>query len=598
MSHLQGPKGVPRLRGPDVLTEARPADGRTFLAASAQAVAWGTGLDGVRSVIVGGEPILDGLTTNTGVCRAVLLSPGRIRRELSLPGTVWIEDVLVLPAHPCAVFQWTHQNPGPEDLTLAWDIPCVDPSVCSGDGAFLMVEADGVAPLVFFLDPEPETWTVRKGSGGTQVTAQVKCGAESVITLAALRAPDEKQIQNALGALAHLTAHEFRLSSELEEARQSALTLATGEPPVDRGFEWSKARLRATLQVGGEAGAFPIGGISAPSRSSPARCERLLGRDLLWTVLGWLATGDFTAAEQGVRALVGHEAFGWACGEYACWSGDDRILGELATPISDWSAEVAGVTGRAAGYRVKGHVALADAHDGRRDRAAAAFHRRAAEVLASSAGAGDRPDVLASGTGSADPGEIASGLGLDPWASSGLDPAPGPMGGPDGPYDLWRNLATAGSLEAGVWACPPGTESHRTALAALVPAGMLFGILGAKAEATAGRLHLAPRLPRNRSRFRVSNIRVGTALVHMTYEREGREHTFTVEQSEGATPINLVLKPRIRIPPTVELSVDGVAADLDWIEESAGLGWVQAQLPLDTTRKLTLRIPPAAPRAP
>jgi hypothetical protein len=596
--NLKGPESVPRLRGPEILTEARAADGRTFMAASARAVVWGTGDEGVRSVLVGGEPILDGISTSAGVCRAVRLSPGRVRRELSVAGTLWVEDVLALPAHPCAVFQWTHQNADPGDFTLAWDIPGVDPGTCSADGRFLAVESEGSPHLVFCMTPEPETWSVQKGADGTHVTSRVKSGAEGVITLAAVRASDERQIQNALGALKHLTAHEARLSNELEEARRSALTVATEEPAIDRGFEWSKARLRATLQVGGDAKFFPIGTVGAPSPARPARCERLLGPDLLWTVLGWLATGDFSSAERGVRALVGHEAFGWACGQYTCWSGDDRILGELATTISGWSTRMVGVTGRPAGYGGRGHVALADAYDGLRDRTAAAFHRQAADALDSVAEPTVPADARALSISLANPSVIASGLGLDPGGGLALDASSGPTGGRDHVYDVWRNLVTAGSLQAGVWTCPPGTESHRTALAALVPAGFLFGVLGAKAEATAGRLHLAPHIPPHRSKFSVANIRVGTALVHMTYEREGRQHTFSVEQSEGATPINLVLRPGILTGSTVEASVDGVAADLDWNEESAGLGWVQAQLPLDTTRTLTLRVPRARPGAP
>jgi hypothetical protein len=593
--HLKGPGSVPRLKGPEILTEARAADGRAFLAASARAVVWGTGDRGVRSVLVGGEPILDGLSTSAGVCSAVRLSPGRVRRELSMAGTLWVEDVLALPAHPCAVFQWTSKNADPRDFTLAWDIPGVDPGTCSAAGRFLAAESEGSPHLVFCMTPEPETWTVQKGADGTHVSCRVKSGTDGVITLAALRAPEERQIQNALSALEHLTAHEARLSNDLEAARRSALTLATEEPAVDRGFEWSKARLQATLQVGGGAEIFPIGAVSAAGPAHPARCERLLGPDLLWTVLGWVATGDFNSAEKGVRALAGHEAFGWACGQYACWSGNDRILGELATTISDWSAEMVGVTGQPAGYGARGHVALADAYDGLRDRAAAAFHRRAADVLASIAEPRVPADARALSTSLVDPSVIACGLGLDPAA--GLEASSGTTEGRDHMYDLWRNLVTAGSSQAGVWTCPPGTESHRTALAALVPAGLLFGVLGAKAEATAGRLHLAPHIPPQCSKFSVANIRVGTALVHMTYEREGRGHTFSVEQSEGATPINLVLKPGILTGSTVEASVDGVAADLDWNEESAGLGWVQAQLPLDTTHTLTLRVPHARPGA-
>lgn len=584
MSSLRGPREVPHLRGPDVLIEARAADGRAFLAAGPRAVVWGTGLRGVRSVFVGEQPILEGLTTSAGVCTNLLLSPGRARRELATPGTMWIEDIMVLPAHPCAVLQWTPQSPCRGQFTIAWDIPGVDSSMCSTEGSFLQVEAEGGASLVFFVTPEPEAWTVEGRADGVRVTVRVNSTAEDSITLATLREQDAERIQPTLDALEHLRAYETRLSTELEEACRNALTLGSGVQEVDTGFEWSKARLRSALQGGAKEKSSYLGLITATSPGGPARCEPSTGSDLLWTVLGWLATGDFTAAEQGVRALIGHRAFGWACGLYASWSGDDRILTDLATPLSDWISLVAGSAGPpSAGYGVRGHLALAVAHDGRRDAAAATAHRLEAEAI----GSIPRPFVPTRteppDTVSGDPALLAGRLGLGP--------SEGPLGDPDDGYTLWQNLVITGAREAGVWASPPGTTSHRTALAALIPAGMLFGILGAEAEAAAGRLHLAPRLPMHVSNFRVENIRVGTAFVRLTYEREDRRHTYRAEQSEGATPINLVLNLRLKTNSAGEAFVDGAPAELDWKPEPAGMMSIQIQLPLDAVRTVTLEVP-------
>lgn len=555
------------------------------MAAGARAVVWGTGLRGVRSVFVGGQPILDDLTTSAGVCGHIRLSPGQARRELADQRTTWIEDIMVLPTHPGAVLQWTPQSPCLSGLTLSWDIRGVDPGMCAIQGSFLEVEAgdgDEQGPLVFLVTPEPEAWTVEGRADGAHVTLRVKSRPGECITLAAMLGEDRERIQGTLGALEHLGAHETRLSSELEEARRGALTLGTGQHEVDAGFEWSKARLRAALHGGATGGNVPLGLIAAASPDDLARCEPPSAPDLLWTVLGWLATGDFTAAEQGVRALAGHEAFGWACGQYACWSGDDRVLTDLAAPLSDWISLVAGAVGRSAGYGLEGHTALAVAYDGRRDGDAATFHRREAHALRSISNIVGPASAEAPNTPLDDPGVLAARIGLCP--------AVGPQGDPDTVYALWRTLVATATREAGVWASPIGTESHRTALAALTPAGLLFGILGARAEAAAGRLHLAPRLPKHLTRFRAENIRVGTALVHFTYENEGTRHTYCAEQSEGATPINLVLKPRLMAASLARASVDGAAADLEWKAESAGEGAVQIQLPLDTRRTLTLEV--------
>ena len=557
VSPFRAPQVIPPSRGPDVLVQARVADEQAFLAASGRAQVWGSGLRGVQRVLVGGEPVLESLSTSAGVCTNVLLSPARTRRELAAQGTMWIEDTTVLPAHPCVVLQWRPQNPYSGPFTLAWDIPGAHSNIVSTEGSFLEVEAKGGAPLVFFVTPEPEAWTVEGGADSVHITVRLNLVAGEGVTLATVRDQDVKRIQSGFAALEHLGAHEIRLSGELDEARQSVLALESGVPELDTGFEWSKARLRAAPQP--------------PT-----------GTALLWTVLGRIATGDFAAAKDGVRALVGHTTLGWACGLYACWSGDDRILVELETPLSDWASIVAGTAGSFAGFGVMGHLALASAHDGRRDRAAATAHRREAEALESIPHLPLPAPAKELGGPSDDPDSIAMRLGLGPAHGTLRDPEEG--------YTLWGTLVTAGARQAGLWGSPMGTASDGAALSALVPAGLLFGILGAEAQAAAGRLHLAPRFPRHVVKFRVANIKLGTALVHVTYEKEGRRHTYRAEQSEGATPINLVLNSRIEAVSIAAAFVDGGVADLDWKTEPGGVVSVQTQLPLDSPRTLTLEV--------
>ena len=162
-------------------------------------------------------------------------------------------------------------------------------------------------------------------------------------------------------------------------------------------------------------------------------------------------------------------------------------------------------------------------------------------------------------------------------------------GDPEAGYLLLREHLAAGLASgAGMWPerVDGGGCADHTASAALGPAAVLFGLLGARADAAAGRLHLAPRLPAAWNAFEASGIRVADARVGLRYRRAGREHAFTVEQRSGRMPLMLILEPEIA-GEVAGVRVDGEPAELDCFRRSGRTG-VRVQLPLERERTLTL----------
>ena len=134
---------------------------------------------------------------------------------------------------------------------------------------------------------------------------------------------------------------------------------------------------------------------------------------------------------------------------------------------------------------------------------------------------------------------------------------------------------------------PPRSCSDHGASAALVPAALLFGALGASADAPLGRLRLAPRPPASWRSLTVTAVRVGEARVDLSYARNGAEHAFEVEQVSGRIPLMLVFQPEVAEPFLREVQIGGALADVD---RSAGSGraGVSVQLPLDQKRRIVL----------
>ena len=171
-------------------------------------------------------------------------------------------------------------------------------------------------------------------------------------------------------------------------------------------------------------------------------------------------------------------------------------------------------------------------------------------------------------------------------------------GDPEEGYRLFREHTDSGfGAATGAWAseqargegeggAPAGCFDHAAA-AALIPAILFHGLLGGRADAPAGRLRIAPRLPSAWRAFRTSGIRSGDASVSLDYARRGREHDFRARQERGAVPLMLVLEPEVAEAALAMVLVDGVEASLDRFRRGTRSG-VRVQLPLDRERTLTL----------
>jgi len=136
------------------------------------------------------------------------------------------------------------------------------------------------------------------------------------------------------------------------------------------------------------------------------------------------------------------------------------------------------------------------------------------------------------------------------------------------------------------WALP-GRVEEDLILTAILPSTIVFGALGAQADASVGRLRLAPRLPDAWGSVTIRNLRMGSARVTLAYRSDANNHVFSIEQTQGAVPINLVFEPSVRVPEIGEARVDGETVDLDRIAMGPRVG-VRLQLPLDGRREVTL----------
>lgn len=142
--------------------------------------------------------------------------------------------------------------------------------------------------------------------------------------------------------------------------------------------------------------------------------------------------------------------------------------------------------------------------------------------------------------------------------------------------------ATPPVLERGALAARADPVQMARALCTFV-----VGTLGARPDAGFGRLRLAPTVPSRWLELRVRNLPMGDVRVTLGYRRDGRAHTFTLRQTRGSVPANLVFEPLVPEADLGSVRVDGQPAELEVIRRR---GWVgtRLQLPLDPERRVVL----------
>ena len=156
----------------------------------------------------------------------------------------------------------------------------------------------------------------------------------------------------------------------------------------------------------------------------------------------------------------------------------------------------------------------------------------------------------------------------------------------DGHDHLAALIAQGFDGAPGAWPSPKEPWTDPT-ITALVPATLVFGMLGARADAFFGRLRLAPQLPSAARELTVANLRCGPCSIELHYNRNGSKHTFRVLQTGGPVPLNLVFEPTVPEAEIEAVEVDGHSADLDRFTVHRRSG-ARVHLPLDTERIITL----------
>jgi hypothetical protein len=468
------------------------------------------------------------------------------------------------------------------------------------------------------------------------------------VTLLLAAGTDPARAAAALRGASGTRAQERRLEQASAEARAERLALHTGVVELDEALEWAKARLRGAVARQGSVRSIRRGGgacaearAEAPDgpRSTPAAAREpaplsppggggppsFLARSVepVWVALGALACGDPEPSQVLLEGELSTPYHLWLAGRYASWTGDSaallphRELLEAALAVQTSGAPTAPL--RAAAARE-----LADAWEGAGERALADTLRalgRALERVTPAAPAGGRglpvvgaapalgPPPSAAGatrrSSHPPPRDVLTAITATHPPRYEDSPSP-PAGGveralrawalcragdPEAGYRLLREHLDAGlGGGAGMWReFADGREGCRdhAASAALAPAALLFGLLGARADAAAGRVHLAPRLPSAWRSFSVTGVIVGDARISLRYVREGAEHTFAVQQLTGRVPLMAILEPEVRERVVGEVRVDGVAADLDLFRRGER-SRIRVQLPLDRERTVSL----------
>jgi hypothetical protein len=573
-----------------------------------------------------------------------LRSPGLLRR--GLPRGDVTEVTFVPRMLPGTVVQWAADVRGrvPLDVVLSWGVRA--PAGADGvryiqRGPFLRVAAGGEESLLFLVAGDAlASWTVREPAAGEdpvlRVAVRLQISEEAPVHLVAL-AGDDPALADALAMLPHLPAHERRRHREAGEGRAERLAV---EAPG--GIGEALERARTDLDA---AWIRPVAGggkVAASLSDTGGRFPPLRGPDAATAALAALASGHAELADQLLSALATDAADGrfgapWlhASAEYALWTGDvsalardrellERCVAGLAAPGAGEGAAL-----RDASFRDT-LALLADAVEPLGDRAWSTRLRELAErhpaaragggialpVLggtgpATSAGSGRTP-----GEGAAvDPGagfeagagsERGSGTGAGAVAEPGSGRSPGTGAGAgagrgaraNGTPALveWpgRSAFLAGDPDAGLraWTAhlsrTAAAGADRTLDAALGLLPFTDGVLGARPDAGYGRLRLAPIPPSSWSAFTAANLSIGDAAVSLAYRKSGARHTFTLTQTAGRAPINLVFEPAVAGKGSaLTVRLGGETVDVGIFERGDRLG-VRLQLPLDHERRVTI----------
>jgi hypothetical protein len=350
--------------------------------------------------------------------------------------------------------------------------------------------------------------------------------------------------------------------------------IITADPQVDGLWEWCTRR------------------VALPDHRAPAFADAGL------LALGALAAGAPHVADRLVRSSLDslRDANGFdsrsielvvvAAGRTVAWTGDASLAAGYWPDVEDAMMRLP--------------TAAGDSRDGDAISLRAAAARESA-VIADAAGARPRAAQLA-----------AESLHLSRLASAHVVRGPWTHAlrvignGAADPNASGSEEGTARDLALATWASLAAAhESARPRLrlladavrggsdvvaAALAACAILDGLLGVDPDAARGRIALRPLIAIDLLPFfDLYGVRTGDAEFRVRTDRASSLVRFTLEQTSGPVPFQLVFEPRLCVARVRACKVDGEPADLD--VRRAGSHWVApVQLTLDAPRLVEIEI--------
>jgi len=305
--------------------------------------------------------------------------------------------------------------------------------------------------------------------------------------------------------------------------------------------------------------------------------------EILGLTLGWLCVGNDPMAYSGVKALVDKASFGWACGAYVAWTGDDYILTELEFQINKWKYALDQERSFPKIYKEIGARALMTAYHSRRDPRSAHGFEEYLDNLENKwqnnhSNVRDLDCFLQASVLPDTPEQFATILGIEFQGSAEFNA--------NQSYSFWKQLSqhVLDSTEV-----TNGNSSAHIFLSSLSITCFLHGLLRMRPDVPSGRIKLSPNIPHDLTSFGVQNLRVGSNTLNFKYSHHEGEHTFIAEQNRGQIPLNLVFQPNVYGCSIENIYIDEELADLEWNAYSAtSRVGTQVQLYLEKQRTVTI----------
>ncbi|MBT8488744.1 MAG: hypothetical protein KJO65_07985 [Gemmatimonadetes bacterium] len=557
------------------LHDARPAGVFPFLAEGESSWVRGVASRPELDVGRGGRPLVTIRPETMGMAANVLLFPGMARREFASAGGQVVETALALPTLPLAVVQWKGSREAlPPSIVVLLHEVAAGPRVTDEGSVILEGGRDsGTPPMEIRLVPPAAEVRLDVVEGVVQVVFRPTASAHASLILAV---GDKDGRRTSMAAAKHARSHAIRAAAGPAEG----LEIRTGVADIDDAVAWLRVRLfgqARRITVGVDEGAALSIGLAATAVGD---------RDSSLAVLGSMAQDSVERALLAARhaAVFGETS---RAREYASrWATrappPSSLVALTAVELAD-ALHLAGDAASVSRLRALGEADTDPPSPSRHDGTAGGRPLPSAGRSLPMARR-SQPDVdglattllrrLLAGDPSAD--AVSPDAAWMAWRDRLVD-------GSGRIVTLWDEghpRAAGGSPEQGPGGrSPSGSGGSATAGLLL---DLTSGILGVRADAAAGRIRIAPRLPNHLTRFEASGIRVGSSTIKLRFSATPEILRYELVPESAAVPPLVIFEPSMSGRPR-EVRVDGGVAELD-ARASGSRTVVPVQLPLDALR--------------